>query len=863
MSNLLLWAIVLGILAGFFSFLLQKNIRTIFSREFKTYFNSPIGYIYIIVFLLINSSLFITPFFLNPQADMRSMFNFLPFFCCVLIPLITMRLWAEDRKENTIEMLLTFPMQPYHLVLGKYLAGLFFFILVLASTWTIPFMLGKLGRPDWGMILSSYLGALMLGAFFLAVGSFLSALVKDQIIAAVLAIMACFGLFLIGTDFIAMAIDASVSGLGSLLRELLGVTTHYESFTRGIIAIVDVIYFIVWISIFLFLNGLFLEGRNRPNSAVIFSTGVVVCIFIGIFFNYLFFDMSLGRFDCTEGKIYTVSDATLKILSGLKIPVNVNVYITPKDQMPTEMKTLEQDIVDKLNEMRIASNGKLQYNPIHLEVKQLVKNRLQMDPEEKPEKPEKTKAAKSLEETLLDKGVQPFSVQIFKGDQHSTQLVYSSIGIAYKEKKEEILPQVTSRNLYDLEYQLISTIYRLVRERKPVVALVAPKDEVPAHIRQFMMQMGRPVPESQDPYELLEKVLDREGYEVKRVDLSKKEPLPESYDALAVIHPKEMSERQKWELSRAIASGKNVLVAVQQYSMNYTMDRGYMSIDRQDQNPAVNEKWLKEYGVSINEDYLMDESNITLTISDSSNPLAMLVGGHQLKLPNHILVNAANMNQQVSITNRISQLPYLWGTALDIDKEKIKENKLEYTILLQSSPKSWKVHNGIPLSDDHFKPEYSPILQQYPLMVMLEGQFPDLFKGKERPNWPKPPQADSRFSPPEPEDKTPEPPVSEIKPAPGKLLLLGCATIFRKEFLQNSVAFFMNCIDTLALSSDLVKIRSHRMVSRRIDLPSNSGMWKLFNYAFMPMLVLLAGIIRTYLRTTARNDYLSNLQLEA
>lgn len=858
MSNVLLWVIVLGILAGFLSLFIQKNIRTIFGREFKTYFNSPIGYIYIIVFLLINSSLFITPFFLNPQADMRSMFNLLPFLCCVLIPLISMRLWAEDRKENTIEMLLTFPMKPYHLVLGKYLAGLFFFMIALACTWTIPFMLGRLGRPDWGIIFSSYLGALMLGAFFLAVGSLLSSLVRDQIIAAVLSILACFGLFLLGMDFIAMAIDAYAPGIGSLLKELLGVTSHYESFTRGIIAIVDIVYFLVWITIFLFLNGLFLEGRSRPNSSAIFSMGVLVCFFIGIFFNYLVFDMSLGRIDCTEGQIYTVSDATLKILSGLKIPVQVNLYITPKDQMPTEMKTLEQDILDKLNEMRIASNGKLNYKAVHLEVKQLVKNRLQIDPDEKKEE---SKANKSLEETLLDKGVQPFSVQIFKGDQHSTQLIYSAMGIAYKEKKEEILPQVTSRNLYDLEYQLISTIYRLVRDKKPVVALVAPKDEVPAHIKQLMMQMGRPVPASQDPYEILEGVLDKEGYEVKRVELSKKEPLPENYDALAVIHPKDMNERQKWELSRALASGKNVLLAVQQYSMNYSVDRGYLSIDRQEQNPATNEGWLKEYGVSINEDYLMDENNITLTISDSSNPLAAIMGGQQIKLPNHILINAANMNQQVSITNRISQLPYLWGTALDINEDKIKENKLESTILLQSSPRSWKVPSSIPISDDHFKSDYSPSLQRFPLMVMLEGQFPDLTKGKERPAWPKPAPRDNRFSPPEPEDKNPELPAKAITPAPGKLLVLGCATIFRKEFVQNSIAFFMNCIDTLALSSDLVKVRSHRMINRRIDLPKSPGAWKLFNYALMPMLVLLAGIVRNYLRTSARNSYLSDLEV--
>jgi len=146
----------------------MKNILTILRREITAYFHSPIGYIYLIVFLLINSWLYIPPFFLNLQADMRGMFNFLPFLCCVLIPLISMRLWAEDRKENTIEMLLTFPMTSTQLVLGKYLASLLFYAFVLATTWTIPLMLYCLGNPDTGVIFSSYLGAFLLGALFLA-----------------------------------------------------------------------------------------------------------------------------------------------------------------------------------------------------------------------------------------------------------------------------------------------------------------------------------------------------------------------------------------------------------------------------------------------------------------------------------------------------------------------------------------------------------------------------------------------------------------------------------------------------------------------------------------------------------------------
>ena len=466
----------------------MRNTFTIFQREFATYFNSPIGYIYIIVFLLINSSLFLTPFFMNPQADMRPMFNMLPFVLCVLIPLITMRLWAEDRKENTIEMLLTFPMAPYELVLGKYLASFVFFLLAIAGTVTIPIMLGFLGKPDWGTLLTSYLGAILLGSVFLALGTFLSSLVRDQIIAAVISLAACFGLVLIGTDFMAVSVDGWVTGLGTLLKKILGLTPHYEDFCRGILNLSDISYFIVWSALFLFLNGLFLEGRSRSNINFVFSVAVLICICIGAVFNFITADFSMVRYDCTKGKIHTVSDATKNILKKLQTPVNLTLYITPKEQMPTEMRNIEQDMVDKLHEMSLSSSGKLKYKVVHLEVNKLIKT-VEMGMAKEKEKKEKDK--ETIENLLFDKGVKPFSIAIFRQSQHSTQLVYSSLGISYEERKEEIIPQVVPQNIHDMEYQIMSAVYHLSRARKPVVVLIAPKDEVPPHIAQLMQQIDR------------------------------------------------------------------------------------------------------------------------------------------------------------------------------------------------------------------------------------------------------------------------------------------------------------------------------------------------------------------------------------
>jgi len=130
------------------------NIFIIFKREIKAYFNSPIAYMVILTFLLVAVGLFMTQFFVVASADMRGFFYILPIILCVFIPAITMRLWSEDRKGNTLELLLTFPIKTYQLVLGKYLAAVIFYSTALVCTFSIPLMLAVLGHPDFGTIFS-------------------------------------------------------------------------------------------------------------------------------------------------------------------------------------------------------------------------------------------------------------------------------------------------------------------------------------------------------------------------------------------------------------------------------------------------------------------------------------------------------------------------------------------------------------------------------------------------------------------------------------------------------------------------------------------------------------------------------------
>ena len=827
----------------------MKNVMTIFRRDLAAYFTSPIGYIFMIVFVTISVGLFITSFFTFPVADMRPFFANFPIMFCIFIPAVTMRVWAEERKENTWEMLLTFPMKAWELVLGKFAATLAFFAITLGATVTVPIMMAVLGNPDPGTIFTGYLGALLLGAYYLSIGIFFSGFFKDQILAFVVTLLTCFAIFLLGTNFIAAILDDTVAGLGTTLSELVGLSDHFAVFSRGVIEIADVLYFVAWTAIFLFLNVLYIDGRNRSGFRIVFSAAVAVCLGIGFLANWLIADTSLGRFDMTEGKIFTVSDAAKNILSKLDTPVQVKLYITPKGEMPTGMTSLERDITDKLDELRIASGGMLQYSVYNLQVSEVISS-----PEAAEEGEETDEDV--LEKRLLDKGVQPFAVEAMSENQITSKLVYSSIGVAYKDNKEEIIPQILPQTLLELEYRLVSTIFKLTRDEDPVVALVAPKEAVniSPQMRQLFAQMGQAVPESEDPYEIIERFLEYEKYDIERVELTSESTLPEEYDTLVVVNPREFNDRQRWEINRALRSGKSVVMAVQTYEWTYQATSTGTSVDSREETPQMNEL-LEAYGLGVDEDFLMDINHVPLRVQSSANPLAALLGGtHTVNLPMHMLINNSSMDQDTSITSRLSSIFYLWGTALNIDEDKLAELGLEVKVLMHTTEDAWKWPKADALSAASFEqPEASE--GPFPLMVMVTGQFPDAFEGKDRPAWPVPQPQPGQFPPPPPPE---EGPAADITPAPGKLILLGCSEMFRRDFLRaGNLDLFLNSVDAITLGDDLVNVRGRKPVDRLIDTPSSGTrqMWKIVNYVLVSAVIAFVGIAVAFTRRRSRDVY--------
>lgn len=236
----------------------MRNIFIILRKELRTYFDSPIAYVFIIAFLSFSNWLYFRGFFLINQVDMRDYFFFLPWIFLIFIPSVTMRLWAEEKKIGTIEILMTLPVKDHEVVLGKFLASFIFLLIALALTFPIPLTLSLLGDVDPGPIIGGYIGACFLGGAYLAIGLFVSSLAENQIVAFIIAIILSFALFIIGEDLVLVTIPESLAPFFAYL----GLGKHFVSLQRGVIDSRDLIYYLSVIGFFLFLNIQSVESRK-------------------------------------------------------------------------------------------------------------------------------------------------------------------------------------------------------------------------------------------------------------------------------------------------------------------------------------------------------------------------------------------------------------------------------------------------------------------------------------------------------------------------------------------------------------------------------------------------------------------------
>jgi ABC-2 type transport system permease protein len=242
----------------------MRNVALILRRELASYFATPLAYVFILIFLVLANAFtfYVGDFYQRGQANLRPFFMFHPWLYLFLIPALTMKLWAEERKSGSIELLMTLPVKVWEAVVGKFLAAWLFTAIALALTFPIWITVNYLGSPDNGVIFASYLGSLLLAGGFLAIGSCMSALTRNQVVAFILGVAACFVLLLAGYPLVLGAFQGWAPETLINAVASLSLLTHFQSITRGVLEARDVLYFAMLIGFFLFTTAVAVDLRK-------------------------------------------------------------------------------------------------------------------------------------------------------------------------------------------------------------------------------------------------------------------------------------------------------------------------------------------------------------------------------------------------------------------------------------------------------------------------------------------------------------------------------------------------------------------------------------------------------------------------
>lgn len=810
-------------------------MKQVIIKELKSYFNSPIAYIFIIVFLVLTYGLFIDIYFLQERNEMRSYFAMAPLIFVIFIPAVTMRLWSEERKMGTIELLLTLPLTRLQLVGGKYIASLLFLLATLAASLPIPIMMFVLGSPDTGPIIGGYLGLFLLGAELLAIGMFLSTLCKDQIIAFITSLIVCAFLYLTGDQYFASMLDNTAAGFGKFLYTYFSIPPRFESIQRGVIELRDLFYFIIMSVAFFILTVYYLEGHIRVQSKQTMATVFCLMLTSCAFANMIVSEIHGYRIDFTKDNVYTIPKGTKKIAKELTAELTITYFVTGRDEMPSQLATLERDTMDLLNDIASLSN-------------RIVINRYY------PEKAD----AKVLER-MKDLNVRPFKIEVLEERGITQKLIYSAILLEYLDKAPQIINPVVPSNMEDLEYRIMSRVYRMLQGVRPEIAVVGPKKDPDLR----MVQMGIGSLQTEDRYETVTETLRDLLYDVKRIRLDRQQNIAEdkSVDVMVVFAPYdgEFNERRIYEVTKRLAEGTSCIVAMSGVHSYFDPAAFKSEVENTLIATKLNKDfiaYLERLGVTVEQKFVMDENTVTDRVV-VQRFIGQIPVGQETKTfqhPTNFKILEGSMNKGHPITSKVKNLTFIKGSPIRIDKDKLAKNGLKVTVLATTSARSWVLdHKQRVIPAVHYNaPE--KFEGEIPLAVLIEGQFPFEFEGKSVPEW------DG-----EKNDKAPKAP--KITKRPSKLLLITSAEMFIDHYMRleaegfNNLAFITSAVDYLTGGDALLTIKKREVIAGQIkQLDHKEKQVYKFGFGLAgPAIVIAIGLFRYGRRLKRRIEYKTSL----
>ena len=794
---------------------------SLLKKEITSFFGSLTGYIVVVVFLLA-TSLFLWVFPGNYNildggyASLDGLFSLAPWVYLFLVPAVTMRMFAEEKRLGTMEVLLTRPISALQLVFAKYLAGLLLVSFSLLPTLVYYYSVYALGNPvgclDTGGTWGAYIGLFFLAAIYVAIGLLASSLTDNQIFSFILAIALSFLAYL-GFDLVgSMQLPSSVQ---QFIIEF-GINEHYISISRGVVDSRDLIYFITAVFVFLFLTSRIIHFhkanlRKEIKSGLFLAAGVVL---LNLLSAQLFF-----RLDLTAEKRYSISEVSKNTVKSLEKPINITLYLD--GELPAGFRKLQKSILEKIADYNAYSSQR-----INLQI---------IDPYEITD----AKKRDQLFAELVQKGIQPTDIRQNTDRGTTTRLIFPGaiIGDGDKQLSVNLLknnPVHAEINLNssieDLEYKFTAAFSELMTIEKQTVAFLTGQDELNEY-------------ELHDITEALS-----EKYTVEQLTVSGLKQKAKQVKTLLIANPmKSFTEEEKFGIDQYLMGGGRIIWLVEPVSVSLdSLSTGYMTLAFP-QNLNLEDQ-LFRYGVRLNANLVQDAECLLILVNTAPNgspakfkPAPWYFSPLLTPSANHVI--SRNMNRvKAEFVSSVDTVG--------------KNDRVRKTVILSTSPYSLVSQTPLEVSLSSINNPPDRRLFHQPSQtvgILLEGTFESVFKNR---------MVDS-FGIKNLEVKTESQPTKMIVISDGNLIAnqyrmqdgkpdflpLGYdrnsqQTYGNKDFILNAVNYLCDDAGLMELRSRVFKIR----LLDKVKVKEGKTTWQLVNVVIPLALISLFGAGYVYVR---------------
>jgi len=779
------------------------------------FFASPIGYLVISIFMVLNG-LFLWIFkgefniLDNGFADLSSFFLLAPWILIFLIPAVTMRSFSDEKKQGTLELLLTKPISHLKIVLGKYLGAFLLIIIALLPTLLYVYTINELGNPqgnlDVGSTLGSYFGLLFLVAAYVAIGVYASAITDNQIVAFIVAVFLCF-FFYIGFEGVA-------DFMSSHFIEQIGMNAHYKSMSRGVLDTRDIVYFLSVTLLFILFTVRRIQTKAFDKKELL----TIILLPLSLLVINIFTVKSdlYQRYDLTQDQRYTISESALNIINAVKSPIQIDVFLEGED-FPTEFRRLKAETKQLLEEFN-AQNRNIVFNFIN--------------PLEDESNRERTI------QQLSQRGLTPMQLTVQESGKSSQAVIFPWALASHNNRTIEIplvknkigasQQELVTNSVQHLEYAFADGFSKLINPKRSKVAILRGNSQLEdKYIFDYVKALG-------DYYFIAPFTLDSVATKPQKTSKALNE-----FDLIISAKPTEaFSENEKFVLDQFTMQGGKSLWLIDAVAMEkdslYNPTGKSVAISR-DLNLT---DFFFKYGIRINPVLVNDLYSAPITLATGEGSQSQFQQTPWFYSP---LVNSESNHP---ITNNLNLVKFDFANQIDTLK-----NSVTKTILLKSSVLS-KI-DGTPreVSLDMAKTQPDP--QAYTkgnqnLAILLEGEFTSVYNNRIKPF-----KLEA--------DKNTSVPTKMIVIADGDLIKndvgrngpeeLGFdkwsgQTYGNKEFLMNAANYLLD-------DSGLINIRSKEIAIAFLDhkkIASAKTKWQLINILLPLILLAIFGFIFNSLR---------------